>query len=62
MTPKVRMFYGALSTDFSTACVEKCFEEVAGRKFQVSSSKLKVLWVDLHQQRLGKSKNLELET
>jgi len=39
MTPKVRMFYAALSTDFSTACVEKCFEEVAGRsfKFQVSN-------------------------
>jgi hypothetical protein len=36
------MFYAALSTDFSTAYVEKCFEEVArkkvsGFKFQVKN-------------------------
>jgi hypothetical protein len=34
------MFYGALSTDFSTACVEKCFEVVAeeGSEFRVRST------------------------
>jgi hypothetical protein len=29
MISKVRMFYGALSTDFSTAWRGKCFEAVA---------------------------------
>jgi hypothetical protein len=43
MTPKVRMFYGALSTDFSTACVEKCFKAVAEKKFRVPSFKLRIL-------------------
>jgi len=29
------MFYGALSTDFSTACVEKCFELVAAEEIKL---------------------------
>jgi hypothetical protein len=39
MIPKVRMFYVGLSTDFSTAAVENCFEQVAT---QVSCSKFQV--------------------
>ena len=34
MNSKVRMFYGGLSTDFSTAYVEKCFELVAAEEIK----------------------------
>jgi hypothetical protein len=34
MLPKVRMFYGVLSTDFSTALRGKCFEAVASEENQ----------------------------
>jgi hypothetical protein len=34
MIPKVRLFFGALSTDFSTARVEKCFEVVAAEEIK----------------------------
>jgi hypothetical protein len=34
MTPKVRMFYAALSTDFSTAWVEKYFEVVTDEEIK----------------------------